>query len=54
MSDLLKNLRPAQIRLIAAIAEHGQLQVAATACRMVRSAMTDLPPEARFARRGDQ
>ncbi|SDG54516.1 LysR family transcriptional regulator [Alloyangia pacifica] len=36
MSDLLKNLRPAQIRLIAAIAEHGQLQVAATACRMTQ------------------
>ncbi|NDV98812.1 LysR family transcriptional regulator [Salipiger sp. PrR002] len=36
MSELLKNLRPAQIRLIAAIAEHGQLQVAANVCRMTQ------------------
>lgn len=38
MQRLLQNLRPPQSRLIAAIAEHGQLQVAASACSMTQPA----------------
>lgn len=38
MSQRLANLRPAQARLIAAIALHGQLQLAAQSCRMSQPA----------------
>ncbi|WP_127904057.1 LysR family transcriptional regulator [Solirhodobacter olei] len=34
MPERLTNLRPAQARLVSAIAEHGQLQLAAQACNM--------------------
>ncbi|NVO29286.1 LysR family transcriptional regulator [Donghicola sp. C2-DW-16] len=36
--DYLLNLRPAQARLISAVAAHGQLQVAAAACQMTQPA----------------
>lgn len=38
MQSLISNLRPAQARLIAAIAERGQLQLAAQACQMTQPA----------------
>lgn len=38
MLERLTNLRPAQARLIAAIAERGQLQLAAQACQMTQPA----------------
>ncbi|SLN60139.1 HTH-type transcriptional regulator GbpR [Aquimixticola soesokkakensis] len=43
--ELLKNLRPAQARLVAAIAEHGQLQVAASACQMTQPAASRMLAE---------
>jgi len=45
MTDLLRNLRPAQARLIAAIERHGQLQVAASECGMTQPAASRLLAE---------
>jgi len=42
MADLLRNLRPAQARLVAAIATHGQLQVAASECGLTQPAASRL------------
>ncbi|HBM61582.1 LysR family transcriptional regulator [Salipiger marinus] len=42
MAGSLTDLRPAQARLIAAIADHGQLQVAASLCRMTQPAASRL------------
>ncbi|WP_369841079.1 LysR family transcriptional regulator [Donghicola sp. XS_ASV15] len=43
--DYLMNLRPAQARLIAAVASHGQLQVAAGVCQMTQPAASRMLAE---------
>lgn len=45
MTHPLRNLRPVQARLIAAIAKHGQLQVAASACGLTQPAASRLLAE---------
>lgn len=45
MAERLANLRPAQARLIAAIARHGQLQLAAQNCRMSQPAASRMLAE---------
>ncbi|OCX64688.1 hypothetical protein BFP70_10735 [Thioclava sp. SK-1] len=45
MAQYLESLRPAQIRLVAAIAEHGQLQVAASSCKMTQPAASRMLAE---------
>lgn len=45
MSDFIQGLRPTQIRLVAEIAEHGQLQLAAAACNLTQPAASRLLAE---------